>query len=125
MVQGKMWSIKGPLPEGAEVTLDGRILTDEKEIIEFIDTYMKPYDIDVLPDPELEWEFMRSTNIFHMLFNEDDRVKAYVESIATRVNLAIVIHRRVKERYPKLGWKNIDPMRAQNLVTVKLDEGLL
>lgn len=97
------WSILHG-PDKTVITLNGKILKDEKEIIGFIDTYMKPDDITILPDPEKEWELMRASNIFHLLFNQDDRVKAYVESITMGVNLMSVILLHVVKRYPGLEW---------------------
>ena len=97
------WSIKHG-PDITEIKLNGKELTEEKEIIEFIDTIMKPVDIDAVPNPEAEWEFMRATNVFQFLFKSDNRVEVYVKSFCTGENLTFVIHRHVKMRYPDLGW---------------------
>jgi hypothetical protein len=97
------WSILHG-PDKTVVTLNGKVLEDEKEIIEFIDEYMKPVDIDILPKSKKEWEMMRAQKIFHLLFNQDDRARAYAESIAEGSNLMIVIYIDVVKRYPDLGW---------------------
>ena len=79
-------------------------MKDEKEIVEYIETQMKPKDTDILQQSELEWEFMRAFNIFHFLFNQDDRAEIYAESFGAGENLMSVIYRHVKKRYPDLGW---------------------
>jgi hypothetical protein len=59
------WSIRQG-PDTPTITLNGKVLTDEEEIIDFIDTYMKPVDIDILPNPEEECEYLRAFNIFQL-----------------------------------------------------------
>jgi hypothetical protein len=100
-VNKKYSIIKGP--KKATIILNGKKLKSEKEILNFIDT-LKPVDFYSIPNPELEWDYVRASYIFQFLYNQKDRDKIISGSKGTMVGLTAKIYRHVKKRYPNLGW---------------------
>ena len=79
---------------------DGRILEDEIEIIEYIDTHMKPESLDDLQNPEETWPLLRA-HLMHMhLTTQEERAEAFEKAIKSKVNLGTWILTRMQEKNP-------------------------
>ena len=79
---------------------DGRILKDEKEIIEYIDKYMKPESLNDPQNPEETWSLLRA-HLMHMhLTTQEERAEAFKKAINKKVDFGIWILKRMQEKYP-------------------------
>ena len=87
-------------PEPVDIKVDGKPVVGEKAILEFIEKYEKPSDINILKHPEDEWKVLKASSIFRYLFNNEERVDCYVEAFATDGNLGKIVYERVRARYP-------------------------
>ena len=79
---------------------DGRILKDEGEIIEYIDTYMKPESLSDLDNPEETWSLLRA-HLMHMhLTTQEERAEVFEKALEDNVDLGTWILKRMQEKYP-------------------------
>jgi hypothetical protein len=79
---------------------DGRILKDEREIVEYIDTHMKPDSLDELQNPEETWHLLRA-HLMHMhLTTKEERTEAFQEAIESKADFGAWILKRMQEKYP-------------------------
>jgi hypothetical protein len=79
---------------------DGRILSDEKEIIEYIDTYMKPESLNDFENQK-DWFLLRA-HLMHMyLTTQEERVESFLETFENEVDFKCGILKRMQEKYPE------------------------
>jgi hypothetical protein len=80
---------------------DGRILKEVKEIIEYIDTYMKPASLDDLENPEGMWVILRA-HLMHMyLATQEERAEAFEEALSSKVDYGLWMVKRMQEKFPE------------------------
>lgn len=80
---------------------DGRILKEVGEIIEYIDTYMKPASLDDLENPEGMWVILRA-HLMHMyLATQEERAKALEEAFSYKVDYGLWMVNRMQEKFPE------------------------
>ena len=85
----------------APIWKDGRILTDPREIVEHIDTQMRPSSLDDGQDPEETWHLLRA-HLMHMhLSTPEERAEAFQQAVKDGVDLGRWILERMRERYPE------------------------
>lgn len=80
---------------------DGRILKEVGEIIEYIDTYMKPSSLDDLENPEGMWVILRA-HLMHMyLATQEERAEAFEEAFSNKVDYGLWMVKRMQEKFPE------------------------
>ena len=88
--------------EGTKIYKNGKLLTNENDILSFIENDWRPEDLHLAKAPEAMGEEIKVTAAFHFLFTSKERIDCYVKSFASLTPLGRVIYKRVKERYPGL-----------------------
>jgi len=79
---------------------DGRVVEDEGEIIEYIDTRMKPQALQDPRDPGEAWPLLRA-HLMHMyLSTKEEKAEASRQAAKEGVDLGRWILDRMKEKYP-------------------------
>lgn len=87
--------------DATSIWKDGRVLTDPREIVEHIDTQMRPPSLDDGQDPEETWPLLRA-HLMHMyLSTPEERAEAFQQAIKDGVDLGRWILERMRERYPE------------------------
>jgi hypothetical protein len=79
---------------------DGRVLKGEKEIVEYIDAYMRPESLSDHENPEETWLLLRA-HLMHMhLSTQEERAEAFNEAIKDKVDIGVWLLNRMREKYP-------------------------
>jgi len=66
----------------AEIYVNGRQLVTDEEILDFIETYLKPVDLaEYSANPEEEWRAMKGELFFLLTAEEEERVDVYVKGL--------------------------------------------
>ena len=87
--------------DAAPIWKDGRVLKDTREIIEYIDTQMRPESLDDQQDADETWPQLRA-HLMHMhLSTPEERAEAFQQAIKEGVDIGHWILKRMRERYPE------------------------
>ena len=79
---------------------EGRILSDVKEIIEYIDTYMKPESLNDFENQK-DWFLLRA-HLMHMyLTTQEERAESFLETLENEVDFEYWVLKRMQEKYPE------------------------
>ena len=80
---------------------DGRVLRDVREIIEYIDTQMKPESLEDRQNPEETWPLLRAYLMHMHLSTLEERVEAFQQAIKEEVDFGDWILKRMRDKYPE------------------------
>ena len=80
---------------------DGRILKEVNEIIEYIDTDLRPASLDDHENPEEMWMILRA-HLMHMyLTSQEERAEAFEEALSNKGDYGLWIVKRMQEKFPE------------------------